>query len=88
MAAVGLAALIAAGAVLSRGKPERNAPITSLAVLPLARAAPDTSIEYLVDGLTETLINGLSKIHDLRVTARSAVFRYRGESTRAIRDRS
>ena len=40
VAAVGLAALIAAGAVLSRGRPERNASITSLAVLPLASRHP------------------------------------------------
>jgi eukaryotic-like serine/threonine-protein kinase len=81
VAAVGFAALIAAGAVLSRGRPERNASITSLAVLPLASATPDTSIEYLEDGLTETLINSLSNIPKLRVTARSAVFRFRGKST-------
>ena len=81
VAAVGLAAVVAAGAVLSRGKQERSAQITSLAVLPLANTTPDTSIEYLEDGLTETLINGLSNIPNLRVTARSAAFRYRGKST-------
>jgi serine/threonine-protein kinase len=81
VAAVGLAAVVVAGAVLSRGRQERSVRITSLAVLPLANTTPDTNIEYLEDGLTETLINSLSNLPNLRVTARSAVFRYRGTST-------
>ena len=67
VAALGLAAVVAAGAVLSRGRQERSAQITSLAVLPLANTTPDTSIEYLEDGLTETLINSLSNLPNLRV---------------------
>src|SRR6185436_98829 len=34
--------------------------------------------EYLADGITETLINNLSQIPRLRVTARTTVFRYKG----------
>ena len=81
VAAAGLAAVIAAGAVFSHARPSRDTVITSLAVLPLTSARPDTSVEYLSDGLTETLINSLSGIHNLRVTARSSVFRYKDKST-------
>src|SRR5262249_31376421 len=35
--------------------------------------------EYLSDGVTETIINNLSRIPKLRVAARSAVFRYKGQ---------
>ena len=35
--------------------------------------------EYLTDGITETLINGLTQLPGLRVTARSVVFRYKSK---------
>src|SRR5207244_9367580 len=38
---------------------------------------PDT--EYLSDGITETLINNLSQLPDIRVTARSLAFRFKGK---------
>ncbi len=38
---------------------------------------PDT--EYLSDGITESLINNLSQLRTLRVSARSIVFRYKGK---------
>ena len=45
---------------------------------PRPRAAP-ADTEYLTDGITETLINGLAQLPDLRVSARSVVFRYKGK---------
>jgi len=50
----------------------------SLAVLPFANNSPDPDSEYLSDGITENLINNLSQIPNLRVMARSTVFRYKG----------
>lgn len=50
-------------------------PIDSLAVLPLESAANDPSIEYLSEGITESLINKFSRIPRLRVPACSTVFR-------------
>ena len=50
--------------------------IDSLAVLPLVNHSPDREIDYLCDGLTESLINSLSQLPRLRVMARSTVFRY------------
>jgi TolB-like protein/Tfp pilus assembly protein PilF len=53
--------------------------IESVAVLPFANESADLDGEYLSDGITETLINNLSQIWDLRVVARSTVFRYEGK---------
>lgn len=47
----------------------------SIAVLPLQNEGGDPEMEYLVDGLTEGLINGLSHVPGLRVIARNTVFR-------------
>jgi serine/threonine-protein kinase len=52
--------------------------IDSLAVLPLLNASTDPNMEYLSDGITESIINSLSQLPRLRVAPRSAVFRYRG----------
>jgi TolB-like protein len=52
--------------------------IESLAVLPLVNENADPRVEYLSDGITESIINSLSQLPQLRVMARSIVFRYRG----------
>ncbi len=53
--------------------------ITSLAVLPFVNATPDANNEYLSDGLTESLISTLSQLPDLKVMARSTVFKFKGK---------
>jgi TolB-like protein/Tfp pilus assembly protein PilF len=50
----------------------------SLAVMPLVNMSDDPNAEYLCDGITENVINSLSQLHELRVVARSTVFRYKG----------
>jgi eukaryotic-like serine/threonine-protein kinase len=52
--------------------------IRSLAVLPLANASSDPEVEYLCDGITESIINCLSDIPKLRLIPRNTVFRYKG----------
>jgi serine/threonine-protein kinase len=52
--------------------------IDSLAILPLSNAAGDVEMEYLSDGITESIINSLSQLPQLRVVPRSTVFRYKG----------
>lgn len=49
-----------------------------LAVLPFDNGSGDAGLDYLCDGLTESLINRLAQSPQLRVLARSTVFRYRG----------
>jgi serine/threonine protein kinase/Tfp pilus assembly protein PilF len=53
--------------------------IDSLAILPLANASNDANMEYLSDGITESIINSLSQLPQLRVVPRSTVFRYKGQ---------
>ena len=51
--------------------------IDSLAILPLVNRSDEPEMEYLSDGITESLINTLSQIPKLKVMARSTVFRYK-----------
>src|SRR5437870_3045604 len=51
--------------------------IDSVAVLPLANATANSEMDYLADGITEGVINHLSRLPQLRVMARSTVFRFR-----------
>jgi serine/threonine-protein kinase len=53
--------------------------IDSVAVLPFVNVGGDANTEYLSDGLTESLINSLSQLPNLKVIARSSVFRYKGQ---------
>ena len=68
---------IAAGAYFLRGK-STTGKIDSIAVLPFVNATSDPNNEYLSDGLTESLISSLSQLPDLKVMARSTVFRFKG----------
>ena len=53
--------------------------IDSLAVLPFENSSGDPANDYLSEGITETIINSLSKIPKLRLVPRGVVFRYRGK---------
>src|SRR5688500_3049373 len=55
------------------------APIESIAVLPFINESDNAEMEYLSDGMTESLINSLSQLPKLNVKARSSVFRYKGK---------
>src|SRR6185295_11168121 len=57
--------------------------IQSIAVMPFINESGNADFEYLSDGMTETLINGLSRLPNLSVKARSTVFRYKGKSPTA-----
>ncbi len=50
--------------------------IESLAVLPFENTSGDAGAQFLVDGLTESIIYRLTRIPELRVVPRSTVFRY------------
>ena len=53
--------------------------IESIAVMPFVNESGNADLEYLSDGMTETLINALMQLPNLNVQARSSVFRYKGK---------
>src|SRR5207237_4195183 len=69
-----LAAMAAGGYYFLHRTPRA---IDSVAVLPLANATSNSDIDYLADGITEGVINHLSRLPGLRVMARTTVFHYR-----------
>jgi eukaryotic-like serine/threonine-protein kinase len=55
--------------------------IESIAVMPFVNEGGNADVEYLSDGMTETLISSLSNLSNLNVKPRSSVFRYKGKDT-------
>jgi serine/threonine-protein kinase len=51
--------------------------INSIAVLPLGKDGLEEGLDYLSDGLTDNLINSLSQLPQVKVIARTSVFRYK-----------
>ena len=76
-AAIALAAL----GTLAWNRWDEAAPptITSVAVLPFENAADDPDIDYIGEGVTDGLIDHLSRAASLKVMARATVSRFRGE---------
>ena len=56
------------------------APRRSIAVLPFVNLSPDPESEYFSDGITEEIMTSLSRIPDLRVTARTSSFAFKGKT--------
>jgi eukaryotic-like serine/threonine-protein kinase len=78
--ALALAAIVVAIAGIAYFSfPSDDASGASLAILPLVNVSADPNMEYLSDGITESLINSLSQLPQLRVAARTSVFRYKGQ---------
>ncbi|HEV2521781.1 MAG TPA: protein kinase, partial [Candidatus Acidoferrales bacterium] len=63
--------------------PSRAEAIDSVAVLPFVNASADPDTEYLSDGITESLINSLSRLPNLKVMSRDSAFRFKGKNTDA-----
>jgi TolB-like protein/Tfp pilus assembly protein PilF len=70
--------LAAAGVVYFTRPVPRGQPIRSVAVLPFANASGDPALEYLSDGLSESLIDRLSQLPGVKVIARTSSFKYKG----------
>ena len=83
--ATALVGLVLLGVILTVGyfafnsKSGNRNEINSIAVLPFVNEGGNSDLEYLSDGMTETLIKSLSNLSGLDVKPRSAVFRYKGK---------
>jgi serine/threonine protein kinase/tetratricopeptide (TPR) repeat protein len=53
--------------------------IGSIAVIPFASSGGTTDSDFLSDGLTESLIDSLAHVPQLKVKSRNSVFRYKGK---------
>lgn len=51
----------------------------SIAVLPFVNMSPDKDNEYFSDGITEELLNALSKVEGLKVTSRTSSFVFKNK---------
>lgn len=76
----GMAALaaVAAGAWYFARRPPQ--PLSSVVVLPFSDFSPQHDQEYFSDGLTEEIIDALSRIPNLRVVARTSAFAFKGHA--------
>jgi len=77
-AAMALRALLTGSAAAPVLKGVARTRSKSLAVLPFTSAGTDQQIEYITDGISESIINSLSQLPGLRVVPRSVTFRYKG----------
>ncbi|HEV8125608.1 MAG TPA: protein kinase [Gemmatimonadales bacterium] len=53
---------------------------TSIVVLPFANMSPDADAEYFSDGITEEIINALTRVQSLRVASRTSAFAFKGKT--------
>ena len=81
-ATIAVAILISAAAVYgirsylhARGS---EVAVESIAVIPFVNQNSDPGAEWISDGLTESIINNLTQVPNLKVIARSSVFRFKG----------
>jgi TolB-like protein/Tfp pilus assembly protein PilF len=58
----------------------RQPEIASLIVLPFVNESADQNLDYLSDGIAESVINNLTQLNSLRVLARTTAFRYKGRA--------
>jgi eukaryotic-like serine/threonine-protein kinase len=57
----------------------KAAQIDSIAVLPFTNGGGDANSDYLSDGMTESLIDNLAHVPQLKVRSRNSVFHYKGK---------
>jgi adenylate cyclase len=81
--AVANAGIVVPGRDELRGKTKQ--PSNRLAVLPFVNMSADPENEYFSDGITEELLNALTRVEGLQVTSRTSAFAFKGKNT-DIRD--
>jgi len=62
-------------------KGKTKQPTNRLAVLPFVNMSADRENEYFSDGITEELLNALTKVDGLQVTSRTSAFAFKGKNT-------
>jgi len=81
IAAVALLASLASAGWFFRVARRGGETIDSVAVLPFVNVSADPNAEYLSDAITESLINSLSQLPNLKVMSRDSAFRFKGKET-------
>ncbi len=64
---------------LDKAPPEAEVTDKSVAVLPFVAMSSGPDDEYFADGLTEEILNSLTRVPELLVTARTSAFHFKGE---------
>ena len=72
-----LALAVAAAAVIYFSRPGES--IDSVAVMPFVNVNADPSMDYLSEGISDSIINNLSELPSLRVSSFNSVLRYNGK---------
>ena len=70
---------LAATLIYYRYSSTRATAISSVAVLPFTNQSGDPNMDYLSDGISESLINNLSQLSSLKVISRGSAFKYKGK---------
>ncbi|HET6617838.1 MAG TPA: adenylate/guanylate cyclase domain-containing protein [Gemmatimonadota bacterium] len=65
---------------LDIGRPSAAEAASSIAVLPFTDMSPGGGQEYFGDGITEELINALTKLEGISVVSRTSAFAFKGEN--------
>ncbi|HEX3102625.1 MAG TPA: hypothetical protein VHQ01_12565, partial [Pyrinomonadaceae bacterium] len=78
LAGIGILILLIIGGFLGYRYFGPTKQIGSIAVLPFVNQSGIADVDYLSDGVTESLINSLTDLQSLRVVARTTAFRYKG----------
>jgi TolB-like protein/Tfp pilus assembly protein PilF len=70
---------VVAALIYYRYSSTRTTAISSVAVLPFTNQSGDPNMDYLSDGISESLINNLSQLSSLKVISRGSAFKYKGK---------
>ena len=76
--------LVLLGALAAYRSIRLTAPVKFVAIMPLTTAAGSPELDYVADGITESVINNLSRLRQIRVMARSTVYSYRDKGLNAM----
>ena len=77
--AAAVVALVIGAGVMIRGLDPVEGSIASIAVLPFQNETGDPEVEYLSDGITESLINTLSQLPGVKVISRQSAFAFKND---------